>query len=69
MEKTTSVKTYFVGTKQDAIEFANEWNVLLKTNQFIARSTNEGNVHLIMGEVTKSDLKNFAIEQEFMVVR
>ena len=69
MEKTTSVKTYFVGTKQDAIEIANEWNVLLKTNQFIARSTNEGNVHLIMGEVTKSDLKNFAIEQEFMVVR
>jgi hypothetical protein len=69
MEKTTSVKTYFVGTKQDAIEIANEWNVLLKTNQFIARSTDEGNVHLIMGEVTKSDLKNFAIEQEFMVGR
>jgi len=42
---------------------------LLKTNQFIARSTDEGNVHLIMGEVTKSDLKNFAIEQEFMVGR
>jgi hypothetical protein len=69
MEKTTSVKTYFVGTKQEANEIANEWNVLLKTNQFIARSTDEGNVHLIMGEVTKSDLKNFAIEQEFMVGR
>jgi hypothetical protein len=69
MENTISVQTYFVGTKQEAIEIANEWNVLLKTNEFIARSTDEGNVHLIMGEVTKKDLKDFAIEQEFMVSR
>ncbi len=69
MEKTISVQTYFVGTEQEAIEVANEWNELLKTNQINARGTKEMNVHLISGMVSKDDLKNFSIEQEFMVIR
>lgn len=68
MEKTISVKTHFVGTKQEAIEIANEWNELLSTNQFTARDTKEQGVYAIQGVVSKDDLKKFSIEQEFVVI-
>lgn len=68
MEKTISVKTHFVGTEQEAIEIANEWNELLSTNQFTARGTNEQGVYAIEGMVSTDDLTKFSIEQEFVVI-
>lgn len=69
MEKNIEVSTFFVGTQQDATELANEWNELLKTNEFNARSTRNADVYLIRGVVSEDDLENFDIENEFMVNR
>ena len=69
MEKNIEVSTFFVGTQQDATELANEWNELLKTNEFSARSTRNADVYLIRGMVSEHDLDNFDIESEFMVNR
>lgn len=69
MEKNIEVSTFFVGTQQDATELANEWNELLKTNEFNARSTRNADVYLIRGMVSDDDLENFDIENEFMVNR
>lgn len=67
MEKDIEVSTFFVGTQQDASELANEWNELLKTNEFYARATNNADVYLIRGMVSEQDLQDFDIEHEFMV--
>jgi len=68
MERTIEVKTYYVGTQEQAIEIANEWNTLLNTNEFKARTTRNPEEYLIMGSVSKDDLKKFpVIENEFMV--
>jgi hypothetical protein len=68
MERTIEVQTYYVGKEPDAIEIANEWNELLNTNEFKARTTRNPNEYLIMGLVTKDDLKKFpVIKNEFMI--
>jgi hypothetical protein len=68
MERTIEVKTYYVGTQEQAIEIANEWNTLLNTNEFKARTTRNPEEYLIMGLVSKDDLKKVpVIKDEFMV--
>ncbi len=70
MERTIEVSTYYVGTQEQAIEIANEWNALLNTNEFKARTTRKPEEYLIMGLVSKDDLKKFpVIKNEFMVSR
>jgi hypothetical protein len=68
MERTIEVSTYYVGNQEQAIEIANEWNTLLNTNEFRSRTTRTPEVNLIMGLVSKDDLKKFpVIKNEFMV--
>jgi hypothetical protein len=68
MKRTIEVKTYYVGTQEQAIEIANEWNTLLNTNEFKARTTRNPEEYLIMGLVSKDDLKKVpVIKDEFMV--
>ncbi len=68
MERTIEVSTYYVGNQEQAIEIANEWNALLNTNEFRSRTTRNPEVHLIMGLVSKDDLKKVpVIKNEFMV--
>jgi hypothetical protein len=68
MERTIEVSTYYVGNQEQAIEIANEWNTLLNTNEFRSRTTRNPEVYLIMGLVSKDDLKKVpVIKNEFMV--
>jgi|LakMenE01Jun11ns_1017448.scaffolds.fasta_scaffold9827764_2 hypothetical protein len=68
MERTIEVSTYYVGNQEQAIEIANEWNALLNTNEFRSRTTRNPDVYLIMGLVSKDDLKKVpVIKDEFMV--
>ena len=59
--------TFFTGSKETANEIANEYNELLNTSTFKAERTNEENVFKITGLVSEEDLRNFNIEDEFII--
>jgi len=65
---THYVWTYFVGSRKDAQEIANEWNEIAQTNEFRVSGNEyaDGSI-LIEGEVDQWVLDETSIETEFVV--
>lgn len=67
MSGLISVETFFTGSEQDAREFVLEWNVMLCTTTFRARPTEEENVYKITGRVTREDVIEYQMDDDFIV--
>lgn len=58
--------TYFVGSDEEAQEFANEWNEITNGNSFRVANRVSG-ASLIEGEVSSEILETTNIENEFVI--
>ncbi len=67
MSGMISVETFFTGSEQDANEFVLEWNVMLGTTTFRARPTEEEDVYKITGRVTREDVVEYRMDEDFIV--
>lgn len=58
--------TYFVGTREEAQEIANEWNEITNTKEFRVCNSHDGG-HYIEGYVNEHVLEETNIENEFVI--
>ena len=61
-----SVWTFFVGSEEEAQEFANEWNEVTNSSSFRV-GFRKGGASLIEGEISSEVLEETNIQNEFVV--